>query len=758
MVYFILAATYFNTDTLSIWQRNEAIMRIIELLNSAAESESSDLFLSAGKPPYVRKLGKVAPLETTLITIDDIEAFRKKVLLPEAENKFNTCGSYDTGFTLANGLRFRINFLIQQGLPGLVARPVQLGSDLSFEKLQLPGIIRELSDLPRGLILIAGSAGSGKSTTMAAMINHINNHYEKHIVTIEDPIEYIHRDNKSLITQREVGADTVSFSEALTNVVRESPNVIVIGEMRDLVTMQTAITAALTGHLVISTVHTADSVQSLERIINHFPEHLRQQAADDLSLALEGVIAQRLVSREDHPGMIPAVEILRATPVVRNLIAERNFKELETAIRRGHEDGMVTFDRALCEMLKAGKISIETGQAAASNPDEFLLLAKGMESGIETFRELLGKEDAAADKINIKRLLHSAVANGASDLLISAGCRPTVRIDGELVPMDTDTLTSADTKRLLFSILSPRQRAEFESNREVDFALTVHLKRSDSAADEPPEQHRFRVNGFYQRGNVGSAIRIIPKTIPAPEQLKIPAAIVNLTDKKHGLILVTGPTGHGKSTTLASLIDRINSKHGCHIITVEDPIEYVHQNRKAVIEQREVHADTLSFASALKFVLRQDPDVILVGEMRDTETIAAALTAAETGHLVLATLHTNSAPQSIDRIIDSFPAHQQNQIRLQLAGTLLGIIAQRLIPHKDGHGRVAAFEIMLGTPAVQALIREGKTSHLQSVIETSFKDGMITMEKAMNELYSKNMISRENVNSMLKNFKSDKAY
>jgi twitching motility protein PilT len=206
------------------------------------------------------------------------------------------------------------------------------------------------------------------------------------------------------------------------------------------------------------------------------------------------------------------------------------------------------------------------------------------------------------------------------------------------------------------------------------------------------------------------------------------------------------------------LIDRVNTLRGCHIITVEDPIEYVHQNKKAVIEQREVHADTLSFGNALKYVLRQDPDVILVGEMRDTETIAAALTAAETGHLVMATLHTNSAPQSIDRIIDSFPGHQQNQIKLQLAGTLLGIVSQRLIPHKDGQSRVAAFEIMLGTPAVQSLIREGKTSHLQSVIETSFKDGMVTMEKAVGELYAKELISREDMNSLIRNFKSDKAY
>ncbi len=230
--------------------------------------------------------------------------------------------------------------------------------------------------------------------------------------------------------------------------------------------------------------------------------------------------------------------------------------------------------------------------------------------------------------------------------------------------------------------------------------------------------------------------------------MKIPSAIVKLAEKQSGLVLVTGPTGHGKSTTLAALIDLINKKRKCHIITIEDPIEYVHKNNNAVIEQREVNADTKSFKEALKYVLRQDPDVILIGEMRDHETIAAALTAAETGHLVFATLHTNSAPQSVDRIIDSFPAMQQDQIRLQLAETILGILSQRLVPTRDESRRVAAFEVLIGTHAVKSLIREGKTNHIQSVIETSYKDGMITMDKAFGDLYRQDLISRQTLASM----------
>lgn len=730
-------------------------MEITELLKKTVSDNASDLFVTSGKVPYHRKFGKVVPAGKTAVSTEEIEAFRKSILLPEAESKFKESGSYDAGLTMHDGSRFRINFLLQQSKPALVARPVPSGNNLSFKELNLPDCIRELSEAPRGLILVAGSAGSGKSTTMAAMINHINNNFEKHIVSIEDPIEFVHHDHKSLITQREVGADTSSFAESLKNVVRESPDVIVIGEMRDIATMQTAITAALTGHLVISTVHTADTVQAVERIINHFPEHLRQQAADDLAMALQGVIGQRLLECEGGNGMIPAVEFLKATPLVRNLISGRNFKDMEEAIKRGSEDGMINFNRALFELYKKHRISLEAGAVAATNREEFLLLTGGMESGIETFRDYFGHEAAKDDAINMKRLLQSAIANDASDLIITVGCCPTLRVNGALFPLDTEVLSPADTKRLLFSVLTPRQRAIFEDKWEIDFALSTEIKRS---SEDEGDQYRFRVNGFYQRGNIGAAIRVIPREIPSLEVLNIPPAVVNLSTKKHGLILVTGPTGHGKTTTLASMINRINATRGCHIITVEDPIEYVHDNKKAIVEQREINADTRSFGNALKYVLRQDPDVILIGEMRDTETIAAALTAAETGHLVLATLHTNNAPQSIDRIIDSFPGHQQNQIRLQLAGTLLGILSQRLIPRKDGNGRIAAFEVLVGTHAVQALVREGKSSHLQSVMETSYKDGMCTMDKALAELYHQNLISRDSMISLSKSTNFGKAY
>ena len=266
------------------------------------------------------------------------------------------------------------------------------------------------------------------------------------------------------------------------------------------------------------------------------------------------------------------------------------------------------------------------------------------------------------------------------------------------------------------------------------------------------DDYRFRVNGFYQKGAIAAALRIIPTQIPSIEALGIPKAVANLSTRRQGLVLFVGPTGSGKSTSLAALLDRINTTRACHIITVEDPIEFVHNHKMALIEQREIHADTISFSNALKYVLRQDPDVILVGEMRDPETIATVLTAAETGHLVFATLHTNDVMQSVDRIIDVFPAERQNQIRSQLAACLEAIISQRLLPRKDQpKGRIAAFEVLLGTTAIRAMIRDKKTHQIAGMMETSASLGMITMERALRNLYEEGKISRDSYLALVPN-------
>lgn len=334
--------------------------------------------------------------------------------------------------------------------------------------------------------------------------------------------------------------------------------------------------------------------------------------------------------------------------------------------------------------------------------------------------------------MHIDEILAAAVAEKASDIHITVALPPMFRVNGVLVPMaGAEKLDPADTHRLVYQMFSERQQVLFAERGELDFSYGV------------PSLGRFRVNAFKQRGSISAALRVIPTQVPDAKTLGLPEIILQLTKKHQGLILVTGPTGSGKSTTLACMIDTINRERDCHIITLEDPIEYLHRHNKSIINQREIGLDSHSFASALKASLRQDPDVILVGELRDLETISTALTAAETGHLVLATLHTNNAIGTVDRIVDVFPPHQQAQIRLQLASVLEAVIAQQLLPRADGKGRVAAFEILLATPAVRNLIREAKTYQIMSLIQTGSRIGMKSFDMAYKELLAKGLVSRE---------------
>ena len=333
--------------------------------------------------------------------------------------------------------------------------------------------------------------------------------------------------------------------------------------------------------------------------------------------------------------------------------------------------------------------------------------------------------------ITMKELLVMANEKGASDVHITVGVPPKCRVNGELVNIGTPVFSPDDTVSMVMALLDERHKEILDEKGEVDFSYAIqHLGR-------------YRVNIFKQRGSYAAAIRLVGVSIPKPEDLGIPSSVVELTNKKRGLVLVTGPTGSGKSTTLASLINIINEKHNSHIITLEDPIEYLHKHKKAIVNQREIGNDSQTFASALRSALRQDPDVILVGEMRDLDTISIAVTAAETGHLVFSTLHTIGAANTIDRIIDVFPPYQQQQIRIQLATVIECIVSQQLIPLSSGNGRAAAYEVMYANSAIRNLIREAKAHQIQSVMQTNRKMGMQTMDDALYELYAKRMIDAD---------------
>lgn len=331
----------------------------------------------------------------------------------------------------------------------------------------------------------------------------------------------------------------------------------------------------------------------------------------------------------------------------------------------------------------------------------------------------------------IEDILRVAKDAKASDVHLTVGIPPKMRVNGDLITMDYPKMLPNDTMEVVKEIMSEAQREKFEERGEFDMSYSI------------PNLGRYRINAYHQRGSAAMAFRLVGTEIPSPELLGVPSSVVELSQRKRGLVLVTGPTGSGKSTTLAAIIDKVNKTRDAHVITLEDPIEYLHQHQLSMVNQREIGLDSHSYADALRAALREDPDVILVGEMRDLETISVAITAAETGHLVLSTLHTIGAASTVDRVIDVFPPHQQQQIRIQLANVLEAVISQQLIPTADGKGRVAAFEVMHANHAVRNLIREGKSHQLLSVMQTNRKLGMITMDETITQLYYTGKITRE---------------
>lgn len=342
-------------------------------------------------------------------------------------------------------------------------------------------------------------------------------------------------------------------------------------------------------------------------------------------------------------------------------------------------------------------------------------------------------EPQALEDVHIDELLSIVAEKNSSDLHLAVGLPPIIRLDGQLTATNYQKVTPQVSQRLIYDILTDEQIQRFENQLELDFSYSLQ------------QRARFRVNAFRDKGYIAGAFRLIPTKIPTIKDLGLPEVVYDLARRPRGLLLVTGPTGSGKSTTLAAVINTINNERSCHIITVEDPIEYLHTHKRCIVNQRELGQDTLSFPNALRAALREDPDVILVGEMRDTETMAIAITSAETGHLVMATLHTNSAAESVDRMVDVFPPAQQEQIRVQLSNNIVAILSQQLLPRAGAPGRICAIEVMVATSAVRNLIREAKAHQITSVIQTGASVGMQTMDQALRDLYQRGLVTYEMV-------------
>ena len=709
------------------------------LLVSLIRPEISDIFITSGKKPCCRKNGEILPApDAAPVTAAAVDEWRDSVLDDGLRAEYLASGGVDAAVELG-GKRCRVNFMSTLNGPALVLRPISEGGALEFEKLGLPAeALEKLCAKTRGIVFCVGGTGCGKTTTMNAMVNCINRNYRRHILTLEDPIEYLHEDRLSLVNQRELRNG--DFGAAMRNAVRENPDVIVLGEMRDPESVKAALNAALTGHLVLTTAHCTDCVALAERLLGFFGDAERRRIAADLALSLEAVIAQRLVPGVDGR-MLPAIELMLGTPIVRKNVGQCAFDALAMALADGGSSGMIALNTSLYKLTTAGKITRQAALEVSDAPEELELRFSGIRRG----GGRAGADSALQSVLDlgINDLFHTAVKMKASDVVLSHNMPPMLRINGEMRALDLPPLSTGDIRRLLFSVIDKRRRAIFEERRELDLSLSVPIQTV-----KEKKVCRFRLNAFFQRGTPALVARVLDEVIPPPDALGIPAVMLDLVCKRQGLILVTGPTGSGKSTTLASLLDFVNHRKHSHIITIEDPIEFVYNSDCSVIEQREVHADTLSFAEALRAALRQTPDIIMVGELRDNETIAAALTAAETGHLVLGTIHTNSAAQTVDRVIDSFPQNMQNQIRQQFASSLLAVVSQRLLRRADGMGRVAAFEIMVATTPIRALIRDARGHQIEASMETGWGDGMQTMRRELERLVENGTVAEEEANAV----------
>ncbi len=685
-------------------------MTLQEWLSQLELVGGSELFLREEEPPLAR-LGKgdfqKLQLGDAGLAVDPERVKMRPIFADLEDLDYSTTLFTFTDPTLQSA--YSVEIFSSTGRPALTATRVP-PSPPTLQDLGLMEPFARLATFRSGLFLLTGTHGCGRSATAGAFLRNVLLERQAQVITLQDRISFLYEGFISPVFQQELGTDFDSWSSGIGLVNRRAPEIILIDEVYGKETAEAAIAWALEGKLVIATFKGGDVVSSLERLLALFPERERSRRAEELSLTLRCVSTQRLVPGLDGSRHV-ALEYLQNGPDTAGLVAGRQFEDLRDNLAVSKEKQCRSFEESLAYLVRENCISKEIGLSQALREDEFL-------------RALEGRPGRKASyPWNLRLLLQMARETNASDIHLSVKRPPIFRVDGELERLNLPLLDAAAIEKMLRSVMKSSQWQTLQKDREFDGSLSLD------------DGTRFRLNVFFQKEYPAAALRLIPYRIPDPHDLGIPDTLLRLAHRPQGLLLVTGPTGSGKTTTVACLVDAINRSRACHIITVEDPIEYYHESLVSTIDQRQVDSDTLSFKSALKFSLRQDPDVLVVGEMRDTETIASALTAAETGHLVLATLHTNDACQTVDRIVDVFPPHQQSQVRQQVAASLLAVVSQRLLPRADGSGRVAAFEMMIATPAIRNLVREGKTHQILNVIATSTGTGMCTLEKALTELY-----------------------
>ncbi|MEN9359587.1 MAG: hypothetical protein RL095_1122 [Verrucomicrobiota bacterium] len=651
-------------------------MRINDLLSRMIELNATEIHFIVGRPPAIRRFSNMIFLvEERPMQEDEIRNFVTVDLHPSHLSRIEKTGFLDITY-FHKDIRYSLSFTRQQRSILMVARRTEC-STLDISDLGLDERISGLAMERSGLVIISGPNGGGKTTTFHAILHHINCLRAAHIVCIEDPIENHHRDIMSLITQVEPSSDCEKLIDGVKHAIRKRPDALFLSDLHDAEVSNLAIEAALAGILVVAIMHESGVRAVLERLIALRPEEQREAHLADLSQAVRGIVSQRLVPKADGPGKLPLQEIFINSGRMPTLLRQRDLNEIERSIHSGEQG----FNKTVTDLILSGTLSGETALAGTRFGREctVMALAGGSRDGLA-----LGD---SADAELVRECLSTLVENNATDLIISEGTPPILRIDGNLLEMEHAALTPSETREFLFNLMSTEQKKRFEDNSEADFAISIQF--------ESFGMRRFRVSGYRQRGNVGCVIRLVGGRPPSPDELGLPEQLVELSDSKSGLLLITSSSGHGKSSTLASLIARINQTRPVHIITIEDPVETVFPNRKAIVDQREIGSDVKSYSAGLAAALRQGPEIIVSTDLPDCESISTAITAAQTGHLVIATLRTPGPHQAIQGLLEFFPAHQREHIRTQIASCLIGISSQRLIPRESGEGRRPEFELLV---------------------------------------------------------------
>jgi twitching motility protein PilT len=627
---------------------------IEQLLRFSVKNKASDLHLSAGVPPMIRIDGDVKRINMPALTHKEVHSMVYDIMNDKQRKDYEEFFETDFSFEIPELARFRVNAFNQHRGAGAVFRTIP-SKIMTLDDLNAPKIFKDISMYPRGIVLVTGPTGSGKSTTLAAMIDHVNNNRPDHILTIEDPIEFVHESKKCLINQREVHRDTLGFAEALRSALREDPDVILVGEMRDLETIRLALTAAETGHLVFGTLHTSSAAKTIDRIVDVFPAGEKDGPLDAVGVAARG----------DQPD---AAEEGRRRPHRGARDHDRHAGDPQPD-PRGQDRADVLGDPDRPGARHADARPVPAGPAAQGPGQPRRGPLQGPEQG-----RLLGGLSTPGTGVNhmerdqairfIHDLLRKMVEVKGSDLFLTAGFPPAIKVDGRVKPHD-QPLTPQQSAALVRSIMNDRQTKEYDATKECNFAIA------------PPRIGRFRVSAFIQQGHSGAVMRTINTKIPTLEELELPPVLKDVAMTKRGLVLIVGGTGSGKSTTLAAMLGYRNENSKGHIITIEDPVEYVHTHKNCVVTQREVGMDTESWQVALKNTLRQAPDVILIGEIRDRDTMEYGIQFAETGHLCA------GHPARQQRQPGAGPRHQLLP-RGEARPAADGHVAER-----QGHGRAA---------------------------------------------------------------------